>query len=155
MKSTVSVFLILLAALMAGCSSNNISVNATSEDKNIFEPSPQSEKSFHVPSSARETAPGRPPFINLNTYDWNYAQWLESFSERISELRMPASVDTYVEIVFYPKTEAQGPKVSVECTATAADCSRLAAQIEALPTLPRLPSDFPYPDLVVKLSRVP
>ena len=57
--------------------------------------------------------------------------------------------------VTYRYPDAPAPVIWVDCTAAPEECSRLKAQTDALPAMPRLPSDFPYPELVVKLSRVP
>ena len=85
----------------------------------------------------------------------DYRQWLELLSERVADLRLPNSVDTYVEIRFFSGSGAPAPEFRVDCTASPDECSRLATQVKSLPTLPRLPSDFPHSEIIVKLSRVP
>ena len=155
MRTLIFASMILLVVISTGCSSKNISVNASSEDRNIFDPSAESEKGAYIPPRGDEVVPGRSPFINLSTYDWDYRGWLESLSERIADLRLPASAETHVEIHFLAGEDGPAPEVQIECTASPEECSRLAAQMEALPTWPPLPGDYPYQDLVVRLSRVP
>ena len=147
--------LIVAISVLPGCASKGISVNASSENRDIFQNPEGEKKGLFVPAQDREAPPGRAPFINLSTNDWDYRQWLDSFSDRVADLRLPASADTYVEIRFLPGNDAPAPAVRIECTVSPGECSHLTSQVEAFPDFPSLPLDFPHPELVVKLSRVP
>ncbi|MBU8869804.1 MAG: hypothetical protein KOO60_02905 [Gemmatimonadales bacterium] len=155
MRGLVVLALLVLVLVFFGCSGKNISVNASSDRGDIFDPSLSSEKGPYIPPGEQGAGAGRAAFFNLSTYDWDYAQWLDTLRDRIGELRLPASAETYVEITFLSGPGAPVPEFRVDCTASPDDCLSLSAQIKALPSLPPLPTGFPYSELAVKLSRVP
>jgi hypothetical protein len=146
--------LVVLIAV-GGCADRGISVNATSEDRDIFQ-NPEGEKSgLSLGGADSAVTSGRAPFINLSAYDWDYSRWLESISDVVADLRLPESKDTYVEVRFFPGDRAPAPLVGVVCVAAELECRRLEAQVERLGGWPALPGDFPHEELVVKLSRIP
>lgn len=144
-----------LLLLVGGCASKGISVSASSQERDIFQ-DPEGEKLDSLNRARGERSARRlGPFINLSTYDWNYSSWLASLGEMAADLRLPDSKDTVIEIRFFARDSASPPLVDIKCTADEQECGRLAVQIERLGAWPALPDDFPYDELIVKLSRLP